>query len=93
MSVVCPDGSEYKEVSSHFAILNACSLRSDKLNTFPEKLHEGFASNLTSGIVLIDTLSKVNLANIKFMTNTLSEFNFSNLSELENAVHDSTCLS
>lgn len=89
VSVVCPDGSEYKEVSGHFAILNACSLRSDKLNTFPEKLHEGFVSNLTSRIVLIDTLSKVNLANIKFVTNTLSEFNFSNLSELENAVHDS----
>ena len=74
VSVVCPDGSEYKEVSGHFAVLNACALRSDKLNTFPEKLHEGFVSSLTSRIFLIDTLSKLNLSNIKFVTNTLSEF-------------------
>ena len=89
MSVACPDGSEYKEVSGHFAIPNMCSLRSDKLNTFPEKLHEGFVSNLTSRIFVIDSLNEINLSHIKFVTNTLSEFNFSNMSELETVIHDS----
>ncbi len=93
VSVVCPDGSEYKEVSGHFAVLNACALRSDKLNTFPGKLHEGFVSRLASRIFIIETLSKLNLSNIKFVTNTFSEFTFSNVSELENAVQDSLPIS
>ena len=89
VSVVCPGGSEYKEISGHFAILTACSLRSDKLNVFPEMLHEGFVLNITTRIFPIDTLLNLNFSSIKYVTTALTEFTFSNVTEMETALQDS----
>ena len=89
VSVTCPSGSSYKEVSGHFAVLTVCTLRSDHFHTFPEKYHEGFTSNISSHIFHVNTLNYINFKNIsiKYVTNTLSEFSFTNISDFEDAIH------
>jgi len=89
VSVVCSEGTVYKEVSGHFAVLAACYLRSANLTTFPSKLHQGFSSNFTTKIFPIESLKNINFSHIKYVTNTISEFTFSNISEFENAIQDS----
>ena len=89
VSVACPEGSSFQQVSGHFAVLIGCTLRSDHLNIFPEKYHEGFISNITSHVFSISILDHINNMNIKFVTNTLSELSFSNISEFETAIHES----
>ena len=89
VSVACPNGSTYQEVSGHFAVLTVCSLKSDNFHVFPEKFHEGFISNITSPIFPINTLDKLNFTKIKFITNTVSEFSFSNISDFETGIHES----
>jgi len=89
VSIVCPEGPVYKEVSGHFAVLIACYLRSANLTTFPSKLHQGFSANVSSKIFPLTSLDNVNFSTIRYVTNSLSEFSFSNLSDLETAVHDS----
>ena len=89
VSVVCPDGTEYKELSGHFAVPNACYVRSANLTTFPSKLYKGFIANLTVRIFPLDSLTNVTFSHIKYVTNSLSEFTFSNTSELESVIQDS----
>ena len=88
VSVLCPNGSAYQEVSGHFAVLTVCSLKSDTFHVFPEKSHEGFISNITSPIFPINTLTNLNLT-IKFVTNTVSEFSFTNISDFEAGIQES----
>ena len=89
VSVACPNGSAYQEVSGHFAVLTVCSLKSESFHVFPEKFHEGFISNITSPIFPINTLTKLNLTKIKFVTNTVSEFSFTNISDFETGIQES----
>ena len=88
VSVVCPDGKEFKELSGHFAVPNACYVRSANLTTFPSKLYEGFTSNFTVRIFPLDSLKNVTFSHIKYMTNSISEFTFSNTSEIESVIQD-----
>ena len=88
VSVVCPNGTTYQEVSGHFAVPTVCSLKSDNFHVFPEKSHEGFISNITSNIYPINSLNNLNLT-IKFVTNTVSEFSFTNISDFETGIQES----
>ena len=88
VSVVCPNGSTYQEVSGHFAVLTVCALKSEHFHVFPEKSHEGFISNITSPIFPITSLTNLNLT-IKFVTNTVSEFSFNNISDFETGIQES----
>ena len=92
VSVTCPSGSSYREVSGHFAVLTVCTLRSDHTHIFLKKYHEGFTSNISFHIFPMNTLSYINFKNvsIKYVTNTLSEFSFTNsISDFEDAIHES----
>lgn len=89
VTVVCPEGSTYREVAGHLAVRVACSLRSVNLTTFPETLHHGFAATNAIPIYPIDSLVNLTFSRMKYVTNSLSELTFSNFSELESAVHDS----
>ena len=88
VSVVCPNYTEYMEVTGHFAILIACYLRSSQLSTFPSKLHHGFTANISNYIRPMKIFHNLNFSCIKYVTNTLSEFKFSNNSGLETAVRE-----
>ena len=89
VSVVCPDGTVYKEVSGHLAVLLSCKLRSANLTTFPSKLHEGFTSNLTAKVFSLDGLKNINISSVKYVTNSLSEFTFSNHSDFKAVLQES----
>lgn len=89
VSVKCPNGSAYQEVSGHFAVLNVCSLKSDNFHVFPEKYHEAFISNITSPIFQISTLNNLNITKMKFITNSVSKFSFTNISDFETGIHES----
>lgn len=89
VSVVCPDGTIYKEVSGHLAVLLSCKVRSANLTTFPSRLHEGFTSNFTFKVFPLDGLKYINISSIKYVTNSLSEFTFSNHSDFKAVLQDS----
>ena len=89
VSVVCPNHTEYREVTGHLAVLIACYLRSAQLSTFPSKLHHGFTANFSNFIIPMETLKDLNFSSIKYVTNTISEFQFSTNSGLVTAVRDS----
>ncbi len=89
VTITCPEGSSYKEVTGHLAVRVACSLRSDNLTTFPEKLHHGFTATNVIPVYSLDGLQSLNFTRMRYVTNTLSELTFSNFSELQSAVHDS----
>ncbi len=89
MSVVRPDGSAYKEASSHLTIRKTCFLRSSNFTIFPKKLSRECTSSNAVPIFPIDSLNQLNYFTIHFMTNTLSEFPFLNFPDLESAVDDS----
>ena len=89
MSVVCPNGSTYREASGHLAIRVACSLLSPQLKTFPEKLHQGFTGSTSSPVYPLTGLTNLSFSRIAYVTNTLSDLTFSNVSDFESAVQDS----
>ncbi len=88
VSIVCPEGRTYKSVKGHLAIHVACFLRSPLLNTYPERLHEGFLSNASLPIYALDGLLHLNVSHFSFVTNTLKELSFSNESHFESALLD-----
>ena len=89
VSVVCPNGSTYREVSGHLAVRAACSLQSAQLKTFPETLHQGLNVSDFSPVYPLTGLTNLSFSRIAYVTNTLSELTFSNVSDFESAVHDS----
>ena len=89
VSIVCPEGTTYREVTGHFAVYLACHVRSANLTTFPSKLHQGFTKNSTARIYPLTGLAHINISNIKFVTNRVTELTFSNFSEIETVVQDS----
>lgn len=88
VSVVCPEGSSYQNVSGHLAVPAACHLRSDKLSTFPEKLHQGFVAARPDIIVPLGTLTNITLSGVKFVTNAIPRLNLTYVSDFETAVQD-----
>ncbi len=88
ISIVCPEGTEYKEVSGHLAVYFACYVHSANLSTFPSKLHRGFVGNSTARIYPLTTLDNIHISSVKHLRNPISTFAFSNTSDLENAVQD-----
>ena len=89
VSVVCPNGSTYREVSGHLAVRAACSLQSAQLKTFPETLHQGLNVSDFSPVYPLTGLTNLSFSRITYVTNTLSELTFSNVSDFESAVQDS----
>ena len=88
ISIVCPDGTEYKEVSGHLAVYFACYIHSANFSTFPSKMHQGFVGNTSSRIYTLTSLSNLTISSIKTLNNRVSEFRFSNVSHLESVVQD-----
>ena len=89
VSVICPNSTTYQQVSGHYAVLNACYLRSANLTTFPTRLHEAFTANFTTRIFPVTTLENISFSDISFVTNTLSTLTFSNHSEFVGVLEDS----
>ena len=89
ISVKCPEGVQYHEVTDHLAVLHTCELRSANLTTFSSVLHKGFSANHTRTIFPLEDFPFVNLTQIKYVTNRISNFTFSNQSQLETAVRNS----
>ena len=88
ISIICPEGTVYKEVSGHLAVYFACHVRSANLTTFPSKLHQGFVGNSSARIYPLTSLNNVHFSSIKHVTNKVYDFKFSNTSDLETAVHN-----
>ncbi len=88
ISIVCPEGTVYKEVSGHLAVYFACYVHSANLSTFPSKLHQGFVQNSTARIYPLTILDNIHLSSIKYVNNKVSEFKFSKTSDLETVVQD-----
>ena len=87
ISIVCPEGTVYKEVIGHLAVYFACYVHSANLSMFPSKLHQGFVGNDTARIYPLTSLDHIHLSSIKYINSKVSEFHFSNTSDLETAVH------
>ena len=88
ISIICPNGTSYQEVSGHLAIYFACQVRSSDLTTFPSHLHKGFKGNSSSRIYPLSSLDNIHLSNVKTVSHKVKEFTFSNTSDLETAIHD-----
>ena len=89
ISILCPEGTVYKEVSGHLAVYFSCHVRSANLTTFPSKLHQGFVGNSSlARIYPLTSLNNIHISSIKYVNNKVSEFKFSNTSDLETAVHN-----
>ena len=88
ISIICPEGTTYREVSGHLAVYFACYVHSANLTTFPSKLHQGFSGNSSARIYPLSTLNNVHLSHIKHLSPKVPEFTFSNTSDLETAVHE-----
>ena len=88
ISIICPDGTQYKEVSGHLAIYFSCNVRSSNLTTFPSNLHKGFIGNSSARIYPLSSLDNIHLSNIKNVNNKVLEFKFSNTSDLDTPIHE-----
>ena len=89
ISIVCPEGTEYKEVSGHLAVYFACYVHSANLSTFPSKLHQGFVGDITTTrIYSLTTLNNIHISSVKNLRDPVSKFTFSNTSDLEDVVQD-----
>ena len=89
LAVVCPNGTSYKRVSGHYAVIDACFVRSANLTTFPTRFHDAFVGNHSQDIFPITTLVNMSFSRISYVTNTLSELKFSNHSEFTSVLEDS----
>ena len=88
VSIICPERTEYTEVTGHLAVYFACYVHSANLSTFPSKLHQGFVGNSTARIYPLTTLDNIHISSVKNLKNPVSAFNFSSTSDLEEAIQD-----
>ena len=87
ISIICPEGTIYREVSGHLAVYCACYVHSVNFTTFPSKLHQAFMGNSSARIYSLFTLDNTYLSHIKYLSTQVPEFTFSDTSGLETAVH------
>ncbi len=86
VSVVYPEGKTYKSVLGHLAIHVAYFLRSLLVSTYPERLQEGFLSNISLPIYPMHSLLHLNLSHFSFVTDTIHELSFSYESHFESVL-------
>ena len=89
VSIVCPEGTTYKQVSGHLAVFFACHVRSANLTTYPSKIHQGFTGNNSARIFPLTSLTSLKISSIPFVTNTIKEITFQNTSVLTSAIQES----
>ena len=61
ISIICPNGTSYREVSGHLAIHLVCHVQSSDLTTFPSHLHKGFIGNFSSRIYPLSSLDSIRI--------------------------------
>lgn len=89
VSVTCPEGNTYEEVIGHYAVQDACHVRSSKLTTYPSRFHLAFTAKLSYRVFPVTSLMNLTRSRIPFITNSLSTFSFSNQEEFSEALETS----
>ena len=86
ISVVCPESTVYLEVSGHYAVAEACHVRSSNITTYPSRVHLAFTANVSHSVFPIQSLANLKVSNITYVTNSLGVLTFNDESEFADTV-------
>ena len=89
ISVICPEGTNYQEVTGHYAVEDACHIKSGNITTYPSRVHLAFTANVTHRVFPLNTLLNLNFSRIAYVTNTLTTLSFANESEFADVLEES----
>lgn len=88
MSVICPEGTTYQRVTGHYAIAEACYIRSTNITTYPSRIRLVFTANISHRVFPLRSLDDIHFSSVSYVTNSLNSLSFANKTEFAETLEE-----
>ncbi|XP_050708796.1 uncharacterized protein LOC126993672 [Eriocheir sinensis] len=88
VSVICPEGTTYQQVIGHYAIAEACYIRSTNITTYPSRIRLDFTANISHRVFPQRSLDNIHFSSISYVTNSLNSLSFANETEFAETLEE-----
>ncbi|XP_050707018.1 uncharacterized protein LOC126992355 isoform X2 [Eriocheir sinensis] len=88
VSVICPEGTTYQRVTGHYAIAEACYIRSTNITTYPSRIRLVFTANISHRVFPLRSLDDIHFSSISYVTNSLNSLSFANKTEFAETLEE-----